>query len=101
MFKILLKKSFRTPKEWSHLYCLNEYDIRKTCVENSGLTAKQLLYFYHALRAITIFDCKKPLLYQNDTACAEIITDSDFILECTDFVLSHIDSIYGPIYLKQ
>jgi hypothetical protein len=101
MFEILLKKNIWTPKEWSDLYCLNEYDIRKTCVENSGLTAKQFLYLYHTLRSILISDCQKIPIDSNGSACEEIIKDSDSIIECADFVLTHIDSIYGPLYLKQ
>jgi hypothetical protein len=101
MFRILLTENILTPKDWSDSYCLNEYDVRKTCVENSGLTAKQFLCFYHALRSILLSDCLLTIVDKSNTVYAEINQDLDFKINCLEFVLSHIDSLYARIYLKK
>jgi hypothetical protein len=101
LFKVLLVNDVQSPKVWSELYCLNEYDVRKTCMENSGLTAKQFLCLYHALKSILLSDCLLAQIDKSDTVYAAINQDLEFKTNCLEFVLSHIDSIYSPIYLQQ
>jgi hypothetical protein len=100
MFNLLMQYFIRSPQQWSELHCLNEYSLRETCMENSGLTAKQFLYGYHALRIILLLDCHIPSFDGNNFIFEEIFSNHDFIQYCADYVLSHIDSVFGPIYLK-
>ena len=99
MFEVLIRNFIRTPEEWSRLYCLNEYSIRETCIENAELTAKQFLYAFHALRSIALLDCYSAPLDGNNSLFNTFIFHRDFILQCAEYFLSHIESVYGPIYL--
>jgi hypothetical protein len=101
IFFLLLKKHIQTPEEWSLAYCLNERSVRDICEENSGLTTKQFLPFYHALNAIIFSDCIIDGMAGSGEAVAQLKSKKAFYEQCAEFVIYHMDTIFGPRFLQQ
>jgi hypothetical protein len=100
MFFLLMKKHSETSEEWSRFFGLNERSIRDICEENSGLTAKQFLCFYHALKAIVLSDCLIEGLKGYDEALADLNGKKEFYEQCAEYVLHNFDTIYVPLFVK-
>jgi len=101
MFFLLLKKHIQTPEEWSKAYNLNERSIRDICEENSGLTSKQFLFFFHALYAVIVSDCIIEAMAGAAEAFSRVENKKAFYELCAEFVTDHIDTVYGPRFLRQ
>ncbi len=100
MFDLLIKNCIQTPEEWSLNYCRNERTIRDICMENSGLTAKQFLCFFHALNAVIVSDCIIREMNGYDKILEVLIKNEDFYEHCSEYVLSRLENVYGPRYLE-
>jgi len=100
MFDLLTQRFITSPNEWSEWYCLNSYSVRETCVMDSGLTAKQFLNIFHALRSILIFDCYVKPLNGINSHYEKCMQYAQCIEQCAEFVADNINAVYGPVYLK-
>jgi hypothetical protein len=100
MFDLLIKKFIQTPEEWSHQYCRNERTIRDMCEEYSGLTAKQFLIFFHAINSILLSDCIVMGLNGHDQIMDDLLKREVFYERCCQYVLMHLEDVYGSRYLK-
>jgi hypothetical protein len=100
MFFLLMKKHIETSEEWSRFFSLNERSMRDQCEENSGLTSKQFLYFYHALKAIVLSDCLINGMKGYDEVLADLTSKKEFYEQCAEYVLHNFDTIYGPLFVK-
>jgi hypothetical protein len=100
MFFLLLKKHIETAEEWSRVFSLNERSMRDKCEENTGLTSKQFLCFYHALKAIVLSDCLIEGMNGYDGVVADLNNKKEFYEQCAEYVLHNFDTIYGPLFVK-
>jgi hypothetical protein len=100
MFFLLMKKHIETAEEWSRVFGLNERSIRDMCEENSGLTAKQFLYFFHTLKAIVLSDCLIDGMKGYDDVLADLTSKKEFYEQCAEYVIHNFDTIYGPLFVK-
>jgi len=101
MFSLLLKKHIQTPEEWSEAYSLNERSIRDICEENSGLTSKQFLFFFHTLYSVIVSDCIIEAMAGATESLSRVENKKAFYERCAEFVIDHIDTVYGPKFLRQ
>jgi hypothetical protein len=101
MFDLLIKRRIHTPEEWSLHFCRNERTIRDTCADFSGLTAKQFLSFYHALYAATLSDCLLESFSGFDEIMEDLLLNEHFYEDCGNYVIAHLDIVYGPRYLQR
>jgi hypothetical protein len=101
LFFLLLKNHIETPEDWSLAYCLNERSIRDVCEENSGLTAKQFLPFFHVLKAVILSDCVIDGMKGAEEAYNKLELKKSFYEQCAEFVLYHIDTVFYSKFCSQ
>jgi hypothetical protein len=101
MFMLLVKNDIRSSDEWSNIYCVNERTVRDICEENSGLTAKQFLLFYHALNAAILSDCLIEGMAGYNYNYSVLVDKKNFYDECAEFVIHNFDTVYCQRYLEK
>jgi CheY-like chemotaxis protein len=101
LFQVLIQGFITTSESWSNSCWINERTFRRLCEEESFLTVKQFLSLYHALNAIVLSDCLLPGMPGFEGIREKIIQRIDYYGQCAHYVVDHLDSVFGPRYLKQ
>jgi AraC-like DNA-binding protein len=100
LYQLLLREFIPTPDDWSTRYCMNERTLRNICEEDSHLTPKQFLSFFHALNSLLISDCIVDSMKGSAAVRQALVDQRGFYDQCLDYVLRNIDPVYGPLFLE-
>jgi hypothetical protein len=100
MFFLLLKNHIQSTEEWAAAYNLNERSIRDITEENSGLTSRQFLPFFHALYAIIMSDCIIEGMPGASEAFSRLENKKAFYEQCAEFVIYHMDTVFKPKFFQ-
>jgi len=99
LFQLLIRGFIETPERWSYSCWINGRTFRRLCEEDSSLTPRQFLFFFHALKAAIVSDCLLEAMVGYGEAREKIMQHIDFYEKCGEYVLHRLDSIFGPRYL--
>jgi hypothetical protein len=100
IFQVLVRGFIPTSESWSYGCWLNQRTFRRLCTEDSFLTPKQFLSLFHALKALVLSDCLLEPMSGFTEALKKILDHRDFYIQCGDFVLHYLDSVFKPLYLE-
>lgn len=100
IFQVLVRGFILTPESWSYSCWLNGRTFRRLCEEDSFVTPKQFLALFHALKAIIVSDCLLESMSGYSDAYQKLDHNREFFNQCGEFVLHHLDAIFGPRFLK-
>ena len=96
MFTLLIDRCIRSQEEWGRAYYRNERSVRNICEEYSGLTARQFLYLFHTLNATLRSDCLIEGMAGYEKSAADLNENERFYKECSKYVVSRFDRVFGP-----